>query len=250
MVIWNAFDTTSNPPLPNDISGRRVLANGSLGPVKVMTSGALVFPQQADLAYNWTTDQYLVVYVRTFTEVTTGNDIYALRLDWRGDHLNPPDVFPISKEPVHERAPRVVTSGEGLYFVVWEHEKTAADHDIYGVELKADGSLTGFSVGIVPSYDDRWPDVAAAYTGNRYLLTWQQDERVMGWYARPEGKSWFEVAGEAFWEHARPAIAPGRPSFFIAYEANSNTPHTERHIYGRTNAHYATFLPLVRRAAP
>jgi hypothetical protein len=250
LVVWNAFDTTNNPPLPNDIAGRIVSADGSLGSVKVMVSGASVFPQQADLAYNWTTNQYLVVYVRAFTEVTTGDDIYALRLNWRADHLNPPHVFAISKRPVHEDAPRVAVSREGRYFVVWEHEQHAADHDIYGQELNADGTPTGFSVSIVPNYDDRWPDVAASYNGNSYLLTWQQDKRIMGWYARPPVQNWFEVAGAAFWEHAHPAVAPGRPHFLIAYEGLSGEPHKERHIYGRTSALHATFLPLMMRAWP
>jgi hypothetical protein len=257
LVIWNAFDTTvSFPPgVPNDVAGHRVSASGSVidpgFPIIITDSTS---PHQADLVYNVAMDEYFVVWVRMYSTVPPGtsNDIYGARLSWNGSVVSPPGAIAICSLEKHQNAPSVATNDQGRYMVVWEHEYSATDHDIYAREYDAVGDPVGSYFTIASWTEDTTaPDIAAG-ANNEWLTVWQQALAGGSGYAI-KGFRWgsgvntyfFDVANYAFWENESPAVAADIPGYLIVYEGDSST--TNRHIYGRMWWPEVVYLPLVLR---
>jgi hypothetical protein len=253
LVIWNAFVEATKQP--NDVSGLRVAPNGGvLDPApKVFTSGT--FPHQADVAYNWSTDEYMVVFVRIYSATATGNDVYAVITDWQGNVNMTIGALPIATTNKHENAPVVVGTAAGNYLVAWEYEYTAADHDILGEKLLADGSFAGASFVASSNADDRRPALAASFTQETFLFVWERvqpaPEAVMAWYVGDDiNTGELIVASSAFWSHGGPAVAGGRGLYLIAYEGESSDPTDERHVYGKLFAPYSLALRPPSRKGP
>lgn len=246
-VVWNAYDAMTG--FPTDVSSMLISPTGDLITGRNLTTST--GPHQADVAYNWSSDEYLVVFVRSYSSAATGNDVYGLRVD--SDNSVIDGVIPIANTAKHENAPVVVGTASGRYLVVWEYEYSASDHDILGKELNADGTPAGREYFAAGLEDDRWPGLAASFTQDQYLFVWERaapgGQAIFGWYVGDGiNVGEFEVASAVFWDHESPAVAGGRQSYLIAYEGDSSVPTEERHIYGRRYAPYATFLPLVLRA--
>lgn len=173
MVAWNAFDTTSSfpPGVPSDIAGYRVSSTGV-----VQNAGSpLIFttydtPHQLDMTYNVAYDEYFLVFVVVHTQVTTGNDIYGLRVSWNGTPVNPPGLIHISELVNDQIAPSVTTNEQDRYMVVWEHAYSSTDHDIYGREYYANGNPVG-SYFTLASWTENTttPDIAAHGQNNEWL---------------------------------------------------------------------------------
>jgi hypothetical protein len=248
LVIWNSFDDASFAP--NDVSGVRVAPNGTLLDTspKVFTSGT--FPHQADVAYNWSTDEFMVVFVRVYSAASTGNDVYAVITDWQGNVRMDIGAIPIATTNKHENEPVVVGTAEGNYLVAWEYEYSTSDHDIYGRRLQSDGTSVS-QYFAVSAADDRRPDLAASFTQETFLFVWEREqpapEAIVGWYVGGGLNAEFVVASSAFWSHDGPVAAGGDNLYFIAYEGDSSDPTEERHVYGRRSAPYSSALPLVLR---
>jgi hypothetical protein len=249
LVVWNAFDATTMQP--NDVAGRRIGPDGTIldASPKIFTSGT--FPHQADVAYNWSTDEYMVVFVRVYSAATTGNDVYAVIANWEGNVRMDIGALAIANTDRHENAPAVVGSAEGNYLVAWEREYNAADHDIYGSRLQADGTLVESYSAATSAADDRRPRVAFDFDRERFLFVWERVQpapgAVLAWYIGAGVYSgWITVASYELWSHGSPDVAGG--SFFlVAYEGESSNPLDERHVYGKVFAPYTLSLPLVRR---
>jgi len=260
MVVWNAFDTTVGfpPGTPHDIAGYRVSASGvvqnpGLPLIFTWDSG----PHQVDLVYNVAMDEYWLAYVVTHTEVTTGKDIYGLRVSWNGTPVNPPGPIPICEIANDQNAPAVATNEQDRYMVVWEHEYSTTDRDIYGREYNALGNPVGSYFTLASWTEDTTaPDVAAKGANTEWLAVWQQalgggGYAVKGFRWGSEPSVWtyfFDVANYAFWENENPTAAAGGSGYLIAYEGDS--PVTYRHIFGRVWWPEALYLPLVLRNAP
>ena len=136
--------------------------------------------------------------------------------------------------------------------VVWEHEYSATDHDIYAREYDAVGDPVGSYFTIASWTEDTTaPDIAAG-ADNEWLTVWQQALAGGSGYAI-KGFRWgsgvntyfFDVANYAFWENESPAVAADIPGYLIVYEGDSST--TNRHIYGRMWWPEVVYLPLVLR---
>ena len=251
LVVWSAFDTSSLQP--TDVASVLVDADGSLHTVRVLTTPS--FPHQADVAYGWAKDEYFVVFVRTYTQATTGNDIYGLRVSHVNAVVSPPGAIEIHSGAKNQNEPRVIADGKGDYMVVWEHEYQPTDRDIYGHKVGMNGNPVGGSFLITNwPQDESHPVIAASFdTTPEYLVVWQRATSSGSLIAaRRWGDGlvtqWFEVAGAAFWENVNPVVTANPPNYFITYEGDSpGDPTVIHHIYGRTWPYYMVWLPLVMR---
>jgi len=256
LVIWNAFDTTTSfpPGTPNDIAGYRVTASGLVqnsGSPLILTTYAS--PHQVDMVYNVAMDEYFLAFVGIHTQATTGNDIYGLRVSWNGTPVNPLDPIPICELTEDQNTPAVATNEQDRYMVVWEHEYSDTDHDIYAREYDASGNPVGSYFTLASWTEDTTaPDVAANGSNNEWLAVWQQalsgaaEYAIKGfrWGSEPSVHTYFfDVANYAFWENENPAVAADVPAYLIVYEGDSST--TNRHIYGRMWWPEAVYLPLM-----
>lgn len=260
LVVWNAFDTASSfpPGLPHDIGGYRIAADGTIqnaGTPLVFTTYA--YPHQVDLTYNVTHDQYFMVFTVVHTQVSSGNDIYGLRVSWNGSPIG--GLIEIYKDDFaggrkNQNHPVVATNNSDRYMVVWEHEYTSSDHDIYGREYRADGSPEG-SYFTISSWtqDDTVPDLAAFGANKEWVAVWQREIPSGGGYSI-HGFRWgsagssvytyvFDVVNYVFVEAESPVIAAGRPGFLIVYE--EEIPPGKQHIYGRVWSQEAIILPVI-----
>lgn len=261
LVVWNAVDTTINfpPGVANDIGGYRVSADGVVqnpGSPLVLTTYAA--PHQVDLVYNVAMDEYFLVFVVVFTQTTTGNDIYGLRVNWNGIPVNPPGLIHICEAESDQNAPAIATNEQDRYMVVWEHAYSSTDHDIYGREYNADGTSVGSYFPIATWTEDATvPDVAANGSTNEWLAVWQQalgsgaGYAIKGfrWGSEPTLRTYaFDVANYVFWENESPAVAADIPGYLIVYEGDSSI--TNRHIYGKIWWPEAVYLPSMLRNVP
>jgi len=249
LVVWNAAETGSL--VPTDISSMLLGADGTIITGRNLTTST--YPHQADVAYNWYTNEYFVVFVRTYTAATTGNDIFGLRVTAE-NAVVPGGMVTVHAGEKHQNAPRVAVAGDTDMVVVFEHENHAADGDIYFRRFNRNGVPIGTSYALtLRPEDERRPDVAAGYVATRFMAVWERIEsngtmiaaRAWGDGLPPRS---FDVAGGVTWETVAPAIAANPPRYFVAYEGDSQgNPTIIRHIYGRQWTRPTVFLPLTPR---
>jgi hypothetical protein len=211
------------------------------------------FPHQVDVAYNWRSNEYFVVFVRSYNELTTGNDIYSVRVD-EHNNLIRMGLGAIYSAAKHQNAPRVAVDGNGDMMVVWEHQHSSTNDDIFGVKLDERGDPKGLIHPLAnESYDEKAPAIAAGFVGSQFLAVWQELSALRPVIA---ARSWgmgrpaqvFRVSGAGFWEYVKPAVAANPPRYFIAYEGEPvGDPTAVRHIYGRQWAMPSVWLPGVMR---
>jgi hypothetical protein len=256
LVVWNALDTTTSfpPGVPSDIAGYRVSAGGVVqNPGWPLILTTYSSPHQVDMVYNPAMDEYFLAFVVIQPQATTGNDIYGLRVGCNGTPVNPPSLIHIAEIANNQDAPAVATNEQNRYMVVWQHEYSATDHDIYGREYHADGTPVGSYFSVASWTEDTTvPDIAANGANNEWLAVWQQALGSGSGYAI-KGFRWgsgpavytyfFEVANWAFVESKNPAVAADIPGYFIAYE--EMVPPGKFDIYGRMWWPEVCYLPLV-----
>jgi hypothetical protein len=263
LVVWNAFDTTTSfpPGVPHDIAGYRISADGVVqnpGSPLILTTYAN--PHQVDLTYNVAMDGYFLVFVVVHTAATSGNDIYGLRVGWDGSPVGglvEIYVDNVAGQRKHQNHPAVATNEQDKYMVVWEHEYSLTDHDIYAREYNADGTPDGSYFTIASwTQDDTVPDIAANGASKEWLAVWQRalpggsGYSIHGfrWGSAGSGVSTylFDVANWTFVEAKNPAVAADIPGYLIVYEEVN--PPAKQHIYGRMWWPEAVYLPLMLRA--
>jgi len=273
MVVWNAFDTTTGfpPGVPVDIAGARISGNWNT----IHTSNILTThsgPHQVDITYNIAMNEYFIAFVVVHTMATSGNDIYGLRVNGdTGTTVSPPGLIVIYEDDYdggrkHQNHPAVATNEQNKYMVVWEHEFSATDHDIYGREYNVDGTPAGSYFTIASwTEDDTVPDLAAYGASNEWMAVWQRELGGGAGYSI-HGFRWgsgsspvpsyvFDVGNALFWEYKSPVVAAGSGNYLFAYELkkppaiapDQASLTTYQHIYGRTWWPEAIFLPLVVR---
>jgi hypothetical protein len=255
LVIWNAVDTTTGfpPGTHNKIGGYRISASGTVyNPTSPIIVDSIDYPQQADLVYNATTDEYLVVWVRFYA--VTGYDIYGARVNWDGSVVDPPAHFLISGTNKDEYDPAVATNGVDRYVVVWEFESSPTDHNVLATALDEEGSPTGFGWGVATPDSETNPDVAAAPGAKQdYFFVWQRTttsgEEIWGYRYTPTASTApFDIASRIYWLCQTPAVAIGAPGYLIAYTNDSFfDPAVDQHIYARMWWPEAAYVPLVLR---
>jgi len=270
MVVWNAFDTSGGlPGTPRDITGARV-TNQDGG--KVIDTNMLAFPSdggphQVDIAYNVARDEYLIVCVIVHTEASSGNDIYGRRVAANGSPLTWIEIYKDDFDGgrKHQNAPAVATNEQDKYMVVWEHQYSTTDHDIFARKYNADGNPDGNSFTISSwTQDDTVPAIAANGSSKEWLTVWQRaisggagGYSIHGWRWGWDGgvpSYYLDVVDWTFYECTAPAVAADIPGYLIVYEelpppgkASAARTTNYQHIYGRMWWPEAAYLPLALR---
>jgi hypothetical protein len=251
LVIWNAFDATTN--LPTDIAGVNVTADGVPdAAAHIITTAS--HPHEANLVYNSTTDNYLVVWRHEYS--LSDWDIYGALLDANGSVIG--SEFSINLENVNSQSPAVASSGNH-YLVVWQHSG-GNTWGIAGQVLKSNGSaLIGPFPIAVSAFSAKAPAVVSSPSGAEDFLTvFQVDtdtgialrarrDRLVGDVLFPAIDQ-FEVSPGVFWNNTNPVVASAPNGYFIAYEGiSSSVPHVYQYIYGRAWVPNSVYLPLIIR---
>ncbi len=254
LVIWNALDTTAcfPPGTYNKIAGHRLSDSGTIyNPTSPIIIDGVDLPQQPDLAYNATTDEYLVVWVRLYT--ATGYDIYGARVSGEGALVNPPAQFVIMGTSDDEYHPAVATNGVDRYLVAWEYV-SSGDHNVRATNLDEEGTVLGWACFAATVNDETNPDIAAAPGDiEDYFLVWHQSltsgDQIWAWRITPTTPIGpFAVASRLNWQSHSPAVAMGRPGYLIAYASDSLVdPAVDQHIYARLWWPEAAYVPLALR---
>ena len=244
MVTWDVYSATTDQPL--SIAGRPVSGDGAPGTTVELTWSNS--PHYSDVVYNAAKDEFLVVWVRSYS------DIYGARLKWDGSITR--GDFLINDGTVTQQSPAVTTNEQNRYLVVWEHQYDADDWDVVGQELDVNGNTVDQAFWIAGRSDDEvHPDVACNGATGKWLVVWQ---RAMAagdaiWAShwdvgsRPNIYDDFQIALAAFWNNRYPVVACDIPGYFIAYEGRAADPTDRQHIYGRMWWPETVYLPLTLR---
>lgn len=174
LVVW-----TDQRNGLGDIYGQVVQPDGTLPTGEdpsenYAISTATGYQQYPTLAYNITTDEYLVVWMGN----RVGNlDIYGQRVDADGTLLGNTDPFvnlAISTASNNQYDPAIAyTPTADEYLVVWVDNRNSASDDIYGQRVDTDGALLGADFAIcTASKDQSKPAIAYNSLANEYLVVW------------------------------------------------------------------------------
>jgi hypothetical protein len=194
LVVWQ--DARSSGTRGWDIYGQRLSASGApVGPnFRISALGATLDDTTPALAWNGTTNEYLVVWEDSRSVSTRGVDAYGRRVSAAGVpqgadfRISGPDATS------DDWTPAVAWNGTAnQYLVVWRDDRNSAipDFEIYARRVSAAGVPLGanFEVGgpeaIVGESD---PDVTWNGATNEYLVVWQDfrnsPDRGIDIYAR------------------------------------------------------------------
>lgn len=251
LVVATAQDATTG--FANDVSGRRVMADGSTPYIShnISKQSQMLQPKNPDVTYNSATDEYLVVWRQRFTD--SNWNIWGARVRGVDDAVvNPPAQFSIDTAAVDQDDPAVATNSQDRYQVVWTQGvgQPATDWDIYGRRLDNSGAAVFPSSSIADSTDaETLPDVAINGASNQYMVAWRR--KIGTGYAVWEF-TWnpslmtiyspFEIAPTSpVW--VVPAVAGGYPGFLTVYEKREDTSF----IYGRMYWKHNLYLPQVSK---
>ncbi|TFG69745.1 MAG: hypothetical protein E4H27_06835, partial [Anaerolineales bacterium] len=163
MIVW----MTAHPSLPAYISGRRM--NAATGVLSASDSDFTIsHATQArvrpEIAYNFSRNEYLVVYDNL-------QDIYATRLTGKGAVLGGGE-FPVAAWPGDETQPSVAyCRQDDLYLVAWQNPQP----DIYARFVTANGAVSAEVLHLdYTGVAEISPSVACTAGGALFLVTWQQ----------------------------------------------------------------------------
>jgi hypothetical protein len=242
LVTWDSYDATTRQPLR--LGSRVVSADGAPDPSATITSTDS--PHYSDLVYNAARDEFLVVWVRSLT------NIYGARLNWDGTVAR--SDFAIYSGSTTQQYPAVSTNEQNRYMVAWEHQYSATDWDVLGIELDVDGDQVApfFVIASTGEVEAR-PDVAANGATKEWLAVWQRTTAAgdaiwaVAWKSNAVPATRFPVAAVTFWNNREPAVAADIPGYLIVYEGRAADPTQRQHIYGRMWWPQAVYLPVILR---
>ena len=165
LVVWEDYRSGTN----YDIYGQLVDSAGNLVGGELTISNATDNQQFTSVAYNSSTNQYLVVW-----EDYRGGfgDIYGQLVDSAGNPVG--GELTISTASNDQNVPSVAyNSSTNQYLVVWWDYRSGSNDDIYGQLVNANGSLSGgnFPISTI-SNDQQFPSVAYNSSTNQYLVVW------------------------------------------------------------------------------
>ncbi len=173
LVVWTDYRNSGQA----DIYGRIVNANGSFSGTEFIICDNSAPQYAPKLAYNSTTNQYLVVWVdyRDFDKP----QIYGQIVNSNGtlSGTNFLICFYISSDPSV-----VYNNNTNQYLIVWEDYRSGSKPDIYGQIVNANGSLSGSN--FVICYNSEYqiaPSVAYNSDTNKYLVVWMDERSGSNW---------------------------------------------------------------------
>ena len=252
-VVWD--DDRNHTSRGSDIYGQRVAANGSLlgGNRRLTGAGAVANDYSPAVAWNGSTNQYLVAWTDYRKEATRDADVYGRLVSATGTRVG--GDFRVSglSATAYDGEPDVAWNGTANQFlVVWADARNRATvgADIYGRLLSASGARLNadFRVGGAsrPWSADAAPAVAWNRTANQYLVAWEDprnsDTRALDIYAQRLSvagallSSSFRVCDDLSTSLDRaPAVAWNRTAneYLVVWSDWRNTTNPGLDIYGR-----------------
>ncbi|HSQ38156.1 MAG TPA: hypothetical protein VLS92_09725 [Acidimicrobiia bacterium] len=182
LVVWS--DARSGASRGQDIYGQRISATGTAVGGELRISGPAAIKNEAypAVAYNSTSNQYLVVWEDWRSQASRGFDIYGRRLTAAGAFVGADFRISGAAAVANDMVPAVAynrTSNE--YLVVWMDGRNSSTRgiDLYGQRLSAAGATVGgeFRVSSAAATANEYkPELAHNPAANQYLVVWA-DER-------------------------------------------------------------------------
>jgi len=182
LVVWG--DNRQNPTSSAwDIYGQRVKGGGAMAGSNFRVSGPLGAPSITSefdpaVAFNGTSNQYLVVWSDWRDYSTHGADIFGARVKAGGLVVDADIVISGVAADGDDSHPDVAwNSNANQYLVAWTDTRNAPARgwDIYARRVKAGGAMAGLDFRVVDAYalkTEADPAVAFSPDANRYLVVW------------------------------------------------------------------------------
>lgn len=165
LIVWeHEYSATDH-----DIHAWRITTTGTLIGSELTIAGSAAFESYPVVAYNPSSNEYLVVYQRRVgSDEFAQYDIYAQRVHPEGVLIGSPIL--VAGSTLNEIYP-AVTRGDG-YLVVWQGRQAGTgDYGIYGQRLGDLGTLIGGPIAISTWEEDQlMPRVAYSNEDNSYLV--------------------------------------------------------------------------------
>lgn len=226
LVVWQDFRNNSH----DDIFAARVLADGNVPePNGIPLSTSAGVQRAPDVAGN--AGGFLVVWQDRRSNVS--DDIYAARVASTGDVVDAAGIL-VANPSGDQLAPTVTAVGDD-FLVAWQDRRNAADPDIFGTRVLADGTVENVDgIGLIVG-----PGVQAAprlaSDAGALLMAWEDDRdggelHVYGARLSSSGNVLDESPlrlSDVNSLQRKPVIAAGGGDFLIAWEDARNE--------GRTN---------------
>lgn len=249
-VVWSTRNSSTHVPI--DISGKRIYPTGSVDSVATILTAANS-PRGADLAYNATTDEWVIAFVYEFS--ASDDDVYGQRISYGATALVPGSTFPIGHSTANEIIPAVAVDGQGNILVAYQKETTVShNYDVMVAKANSSGVVQSTIAAGSTDMTQTDPAVSASSSSSpAYLLVWRE-QSTSGYAIR--GKYWepgqphddFDVVDLGLTDASNPAVAGGESGFFIAYDRDELPPPSIfTQVYGHTFAAYGVYLPLLIR---
>jgi hypothetical protein len=168
MVVWHE-SAVSSPPV-YDIAGVCLDGAGAVQGGSIPISAQTNHQYLPDVAFNSIAREYLVVWEDWRAGATTA-DIYGRRLDWTGSTIG--NEFMVSSDVARARHRPAVAfkAAANEYTVVYEHEYSATDFDVYRRRL-GPPATPGEEVSIAALGSHEKRPALAAGAGKQYLVLW------------------------------------------------------------------------------
>ena len=131
----------------------------------------------ADVAYNWSEDEYLVVFDWDLGGAGD-HDIMAVTVSADGQAAMSP--FSVAYDAAYDDSyPAIARNPYGdNYLVVWQRRVGTGDYDIHGKIITHSGGA-GTEFNITLGEDQLYPDVAYATASHHYLVVWQDHDGLL-----------------------------------------------------------------------
>jgi len=171
LVVWEDWRTDSD----DDIYAQLVSADGSMIGVEFTISTAANDQSNPDIAYNSSSNQFLVVFDDDRL-VAYDVDIYGKLVNADGS-MSGTD-FPISIPSENQLVPVVAyNSTDNQFLVVWgdKRDQDTNSGDIYARMVNGNGTMDGYEFPISTTSNANQISPAVAYdpNSNQYLVVWE-----------------------------------------------------------------------------
>jgi hypothetical protein len=182
LVVW--VDARNLATHGYEIYGQRIDASGQRIGGNVLISGpsaTVDVEGPPGVAYNTTTNQYLVVWEDGRNYLTRGWDVYGQRIGAAGNRVGGSFRISGAAALADEYGPAVVfNTATGQYLVAWEDGRntTTRGWDVYGQRVSVTGGRIGgnFRIsGPAAAGNEFGAHVAYNSAGNQYLVVWHDD---------------------------------------------------------------------------
>jgi hypothetical protein len=214
------------------------------------------FPEQPDLAYNRSRDEFLVVWQQEFS--ATDRDIWARWITMSGGAATHNNAFAVSTSTDDDVNPAIAAIatvlGEGEYLVAWTSD-SGSDKNVNTRTVAGDGTSVSFvQTPAGTGWSEHSPAVAGCESNQQFLAVWvwipaptapmmQVQARTLDLNSNFLDSTTTVGGGQVF----ETAIAAGPAGdFLMAFDDNEVIGVSNRGIYGHLWGN-RVYLPLILR---